>query len=81
MSLANPILSSWSYDFGEYTRTQLVGQAAPSINTILADAKTQAQDMINSGAYGSTTGVYRVIVRADAQSPQGYSVEIRLVTV
>lgn len=80
MSLANPIKSSWTYDFGEYTSTALNAQAAVAIDAEIATARSSAVTMINSGNYGPTSGTYRVIVRADANNPQGYSVEIRQVT-
>lgn len=80
MSLANHILPSWQYDFGENTSAQLTAQAAVSINTIIAQQKTEALNMIASGAYGPTNGTYRVIARADANSPTGYTIEVRQVT-
>lgn len=80
MSLASPILSSWSYDFGEYTSAALGAQAAVAIDAKIGTARQQAIDMIASGNYGPTGGTYRVIVRADAVNPQGYTVEVRQVT-
>jgi uncharacterized protein with FMN-binding domain len=80
MSLASPVKASWSYDFGEYTGSALGAQAAVSINAAIATARAQAVTMIASGNYGPTNGVYRVIVRADALVPQGFSVEVRQVT-
>lgn len=80
MSLASPILASWSYDFGEYTGTALGAQSAVSIDSIIASARATAVAMIATGAYGSTSATYRVIVRKDAAVPAGYSVEVRIVT-
>lgn len=80
MSLASPILSSWAYDFGEYTGTALGAQSAVAIDAKIATARSQAVSMIASGNYGPTNGTYRVIVRADAATPQGFSVEVRQVT-
>jgi len=80
MSLANPVKSSWSYDFGEYTSAALNAQTAVAIDAEIASARSAAVTLINSGNFGPAGGTYRVIVRADANNPQGYSVEVRQVT-
>lgn len=80
MTLAAHIGPSWQYDFGENTSAQLSSAPAVSINTIIAQQKTEAQNMIASGAYGPTNGTYRVVVRADSVVPTGYTIEIRQVT-
>lgn len=87
MTLAVPVKSSWSYDFGEVTSAGLNAQAAPAIDAELSNMKSQAVTQINTGNFGvagswgtAAQGTYRVIARADANSPQGYSLEVRQVT-
>ena len=81
------IKSSWSYDFGELTSTELNALSAPAIDAELANQKAAAVTQINTGNFGvsgswgtAAQGVYRVIARADANSPQGYVLEVRQVT-
>lgn len=80
MSLTNPIKPSWSYDFGEYTGSALGAQSAVAIDAEIASMRAQAVSLIASGNFGPAGDTYRVIARADAQNPQGFSVEVRRVT-
>jgi hypothetical protein len=75
-----PVDPNWMYDFGDRTKAALDAAAAPDIDDEIAAAKTAASNLIGSGAYGSTSASYRIIVRADAVSPQGFSIEIRPTT-
>lgn len=79
MSLTDPVAQNWVYDFGDRTATEL-GTAVSALETKINTARQQAADLITSGSYGSTTARYRVMIRADANSPQGYTIEIRLTT-
>lgn len=87
MTLAVPVTASWSYDFGEYTSTALNAQSAVAIDAKIATARAAAVTMINTGNYGvagawgtAAQGTYRVLIRSDANSPQGFQVEVRQVT-
>ena len=68
---------SWMFDFGDTTSAALAALTNPDIDAEIAAAKSAAVSLINSGAYGSTSGTYRVVVRQDAVDPAGYTVEIR----
>ena len=70
-------MASWLFDFGDTTSAALGAAADPDIDAELAAAKDAAVALIDSGAFGSPTDTYRVIVRQDAVSPSGYTVEIR----
>lgn len=69
--------ASWLYDWGDLTKAALDAQAAPSVNSALAAAKTAASSLIGSGSLGSTTATYRIIARQDSAAPSGYSIEVR----
>lgn len=69
--------ASWLHDWGDLTKAQLDAQSAPDLNAELAAAKSAASTLIGSGAFGSTTAVYRIVARQDATAPSGYTVEIR----
>jgi hypothetical protein len=77
MSLAVPVAANYMYDFGDRTATEL-GTAVSALETKINAGRVAAVSLINSGAYGSTSARYRVIMRQDANAAAGYVVQITL---